>query len=148
MWIPLAAVILDRVTKAAAMGPGLRFSLIPGIINIRYVENTGVAFSMFSGGGWGLILVTFLLVAGLTAWQLAKPDENPVFRAGMWLIIGGGLGNLYDRIAYGYVIDFIETAFMRFPVFNVADICVCVGAAIVILGVFLEEMKERGRDRC
>lgn len=141
MWIAFAAAAADRVTKVLAMDMQGPFALIPGVINARYVENTGAAFSLFSGRGVWLIAVTLLLIAGLCAWQLARPHENRVFRAGLWLIIGGGAGNLYDRVFLGYVVDFIETAFMRFPVFNIADVCVCVGAGLVILGTFLEERR-------
>ena len=71
------------------------------------------------------------------------PDAPGLFRAGLWLIAGGGLGNLYDRLAYGRVIDFLEPAFVRFAVFNVADVCVCVGAALAMLSVVLGELRGR-----
>ena len=141
-WIALLAVALDRASKAAVtrlkpVGP-----LAPGLLNLAPTENRGMAFSMLSGRTALLILLALALVLGLLAWLLAKPEAHPAFRAGLWLIMGGGLGNLYDRIAYGAVTDFLEFAFVRFAIFNVADVCVCLGAALAVLGAMLEE---RGR---
>ena len=82
-----------------------------------------------------------LLIAGLVGWLLAKPDAPGLFRAGLWLIAGGGLGNLYDRIAYGFVVDFIRTDFIDFPVFNVADCYVVVcGVLFCIVAVFQKNL--------
>ncbi|MBQ2633350.1 MAG: signal peptidase II [Oscillospiraceae bacterium] len=136
-WIALAAALADRLTKllVAWLRPhgGV---LVPGILNLRPVENRGIAFSMLSGKGLGLVLFTAALIAGLVAWLVTHPDAPTLLRTGLWLIAGGGLGNLYDRLAMGSVSDFIELAFMRFAVFNVADICICVGAGLVLLGSF------------
>ena len=144
-WIALMAALVDRLTKALVArlcprgGP-----LIPGIINLRPVENRGIAFSMLSGQGLLLALFTAVLLAGLVAWLTTHPDDPPLQRAGLWLIVGGGLGNLYDRLTTGGVSDFIELAFTRFAVFNVADVCICVGAALVLLGS-LRGVKADGR---
>lgn len=141
MWIVAPVVAVDRLTKAAAMALTGSRELIPGILNARYVENTGIAFSMFAGGGVGIVVFTVLLIAALTLWLLAKPDEPGLFRTGMWLIVGGGFGNLYDRVVYGHVIDFLETTFVRFAVFNVADACICIGAGLAVLALFMEEIR-------
>jgi signal peptidase II len=106
------------------------------------VENRGIAFSMLSGKGLGLVLFTAALIAGLVAWLVAHPDAPTLLRTGLWLIAGGGLGNLYDRLAMGSVSDFIELAFMRFAVFNVADVCICVGAGLVLLGSITGDGKD------
>ena len=108
--------------------------MIPGLLNLRPVENRGVAFSMLSGQGLGLVLFTAALIAGIVGWLATHPWAPALLRTGLWLIAGGGLGNLYDRLTAGGVSDFIELAFVRFAVFNVADVCICVGAALVLLG--------------
>jgi len=141
MWIVPLVLAADRITKVIATALTGVHVLIPGIINARYVKNTGIAFSMFSGGGLWLILFTALLIAGLSLWLIAWPNEPRLFRCGIWLIVAGGLGNLYDRMAYGYVIDFFELAFMRFAVFNVADACICIGAGLALLALFLDEIR-------
>ena len=147
MWIVLPVLAADRITKVIAAAIEGKCVLIPGILNVRYVENTGIAFSMLSGGGIWLILLTALLVAGLGLWLIMRPDEPKMLRLGIWLIIGGGLGNLYDRIVYGSVIDFFELAFMRFAVFNVADACICIGAGLAVLAMFLDEMRAAREKR-
>ena len=153
-WIALLAAAVDRITKVAVLRLWQRprlldrtfDALIPGVVNLRMVGNRGMAFSLFSGQGAALTVLTFLLIAGVVAWLIARPDESKWIRAGFWLVVGGGLGNLFDRVVQGYVVDFIELAFVRFAVFNVADVCICVGAALVILGtIFAERQKRRER---
>ena len=139
-WIALLVALADRLTKVLVARLCPRGgALIPGIINLRPVENQGIAFSMLSGKGLGLVLFTAALIAGLVIWLLRHPDDPPLARTGLWLIAGGGLGNLYDRLTTGSVSDFIELAFVRFAVFNVADVCICVGAGLVLLGAMRGE---------
>lgn len=140
------AFIADRLTKAAVQTASLPRELLPGLLRCRPVRNSGVAFSMLSGGGWPVIAGTALVIAGVLAWLLLRPDEPKLTRAGLWLIAGGGLGNLFDRLACGAVIDFLELEFVRFAIFNVADVCVCVGAGMAALGMIVAEnaKKERG----
>ena len=139
-WIALAAALLDRLTKAAATA-GRRGPLIPGILNLRPVENRGVAFSMLWGKPLATTVLTALLIACVAGWLVARPDAPKISRAGLWLIVGGGLGNLYDRLVSGGVTDFLELAFVRFAVFNVADVCICVGAALVVIGEWRKEKR-------
>ena len=119
IWIAAAAAAIDQISKSAIRriyenrpslwltGSG-RLWEWQGLFAIRATSNTGVAFSMLSSSGIALILFTALIIAALTGWLIAKPNALPkTARAGMWMIIGGGLGNLYDRIVYGAVMDFI-----------------------------------------
>lgn len=145
-WIALLAALADRLSKLWVAQAGRRGALVPGILNLRPVENRGMAFSMLSGQSLALTLLTAALIMGLVGWLVARPQASRLARAGLWLIVGGGLGNLYDRLAFGGVSDFIELAFVRFAVFNVADVCICVGAAVVIVAVWLGEGK-RGTRR-
>ena len=140
----LLAVAADRVTKVLAKRRVLRGALIPGVISFRSARNSGMAFSMLSGHFWLLTVFTALLIAGILAYLISHPGESPLLRAGLWLIAGGGLGNLYDRVTMGSVIDFIELVFVRFAIFNVADICICAGAALVLLAAW---RSERGKGR-
>lgn len=135
------AALLDRLTKLWVENAGRRGALVPGLINLRPVENRGMAFSMLSGQALALSILTAVLVAGLVGWLVARPDASKLVRTGTWLIVGGGLGNLYDRIVSGRVTDFLELAFVRFAVFNVADVCICVGAALVVIGAWVSERK-------
>lgn len=143
-WVALLAAAVDRVAKvfAARMNPGEVVSIIPGVLRLRSVTNTGMAFGLFSGQTLLLTIAAVLMTAVLAAWLIAKPQsQSRWLRAGLWMVVGGGMGNLYDRIVYGHVIDFIEPTFVRFAVFNSADMFICVGAGIAALAMILEERK-------
>ena len=145
VWIALAAAVADRISKALVMQApvGAPVELLPGVARVRHAANTGVAFSLLSGGGFAIIALTAVLVAGLSAWLLLRPEgQSRMLRVGLWLVVGGGIGNLYDRIAYGYVIDFIELTFVRFAVFNVADVAICAGAAVAAVALILDERRK------
>lgn len=142
-WIALLAALADRLTKALVSRlPGRGTPLIPGVVDILTVKNSGIAFSMLSGRARLLALFTAVLIAGLIAWLATHPDAPALFRAGLWLIAGGGLGNLYDRLTAGSVLDFIRLRFVRFAVFNVADICICLGAALAVIGGTLAQKRD------
>ncbi len=136
------ALVADRITKVWAMGGMETGSVIPGIVGFRYAENTGVAFSFMSGMPWLVNVLSVSLVIALTILLIADKGFSRAARFGMWLIVVGGLGNLYDRLAYGYVVDFIELLFMNFAIFNVADICVCCGAVIAGIALVFFDMKD------
>lgn len=145
-WISVPAVGLDRISKVIArraLSTRGAKNALPGLLSWAYTENTGAAFSMLRGGGIFLILLTLLLVAALLAYLLRHPENDTAERAGLWLIISGGIGNLWDRLFYGGVVDFIRLDFIRFPIFNIADICVCCGAAMVILSLFTAELRRK-----
>lgn len=145
-WLLIPLNIIDRITKALALkhlATGSVKTLLPGILSFAYVENRGMAFGMASGMVWLLIVLTAAVLAILAFYLIRHPEEPKLLRTGLWFVMGGGLGNLYDRIAYGYVVDFIRTDFIDFPVFNVADIFVCVGAAMVVLAVLMAEKRKQ-----
>ena len=141
LWLMIPALVIDRICKQAAIAQlaphGVR-TFIPGVISWAFVKNTGAAFGMMAGS-WLLPLLTAVLIAALLVWLIRNPDIPTLLRTGIWLIIGGGLGNLWDRLAYGYVVDFIRLDFVRFAVFNPADVFVCAGAGLAILSLLITE---------
>ena len=145
-WLILPVVALDRLLKraaAAALAPSGVRTAIPGVLSWAYTENSGTAFSMFSGRApWLLIALTAALIAGVLVYLLIHPDDPALERVGLWFIVGGGLGNLWDRIAHGRVIDFIRLDFVNFAVFNPADVFVCVGAGLAVLSILLAERRK------
>ena len=145
-WLAIPVVAIDRLLKravATALAPAGVRTAIPGIVSWAYTENRGAAFSMLSDRApWVLIALTAALIIGIIIYLLAHPDEPALERAGLWLIVGGGLGNLWDRLVHGCVIDFIRLDFIHFAVFNPADVFVCVGAGLVVLSVFLTERRK------
>ena len=144
-WLVLPAITIDRLLKraaASALAPAGVRTAIPGVLSWAYTENRGAAFSMLSDRApWLLIALTAALIIGILIYLLTHPDEPQLERAGLWLIAGGGLGNLWDRLMHGGVIDFIRLDFIHFAVFNPADVFVCVGAGLVILSVVLTEWR-------
>jgi signal peptidase II len=137
----VAVWIADRLTKIWAVQwllPRISIPVAP-FFYLTYVENTGAAFGIgFSRNGFFTVLSAVLLT-GLAYLQRSWPRENKWLRVGVVLVAGGALGNLYDRLAFGYVVDFLD--FRVWPVFNLADSCVTVGACCLAWGLRLEDKK-------
>ena len=133
--IVIAVLILDRITKELAPGiPAEGLKLIPGVIGLRYAENTGVAFSLLSGMPRLTGILGLAVVAGGYLW-LRKKEIAPFPLTGLALMAGGAIGNMADRLIRGFVPDMIETLFMNFPVFNIADSCLTVGCVLMMVSL-------------
>ncbi len=135
-WVTGAAVLIaDRVTKELAAGiPEEGIVLIPGIVGLRYAENRGIAFSMLNGYPRMMGMLGLVLIAAGFLW-LRKKEIAAFPLTGLALMAGGAAGNMLDRLIRGYVPDMIETLFVRFPVFNIADSCLTVGCALVMISL-------------
>jgi signal peptidase II len=137
-----AAVVLDQVIKAlveARLELEEPVPLSPFLALYR-TYNTGIAFSMFSSFGDGVLVLLSLVVIGFVLYLAAGTrPEQMLARAGFALVVGGALGNLIDRLAYGHVIDYIlfHTPIFTFAVFNLADALISVGACLVVAEEFL-----------
>ena len=135
-WIVVTTVlILDRITKELAGGiPAEGIVLVPGVIGLRYAENVGMAFSLLSGYPRVLGVLSLALIAGGYVWLRKKEIAAfPLF--GLALMAGGAAGNMLDRLIRGYVPDMIETLFVNFPVFNIADSCLVIGCVMVMISL-------------
>ena len=138
-------ILLDQLTKILAVAflkPVDTVPLIKGVLHLTYVENRGAAFGMLADHRWVFMAVsTVTIVAIAIALYLGHIDG---LRYGVCLsaIISGGIGNMIDRIALGYVVDFIDFRLINFAVFNGADSFVCVGAGFMILFLVLDIIKE------
>ena len=102
--------------------------LIPGIVELKYIRNTGGGFSILTDHTWLLTVLTIILMLVIGWLMVKKVFTHPAALWTLSLIIGGGLGNLIDRVRLGYVVDMFNLKFMNYPVFNIADICVVCGA--------------------
>ena len=139
----LAAFVVaaDQLTKyltVANIALGEHVAFLPGVIRFTYLRNTGAAFSSFEGQQW-LFALIFVMFTGLLLWEYFK-KPLPFSRLERWCIAaiyGGGLGNMIDRLRFGYVVDMIETEFMDFPVFNVADCFITCGCIAMMVSLFL-----------
>ncbi len=142
-------VVLDQLFKAWISGrlgsPGRSMAFLPGLMRLTLVHNYGASWGMLAGKTTLLLIVTALVsLAILTVLLLDKP-ARPLGRLSLSFILGGAVGNALDRAVQGYVVDMFETEFVSFPVFNVADCCITLGAALLILWVLLDERKEKRR---
>lgn len=132
-WIILGVVlVLDRVSKELALGlPGDGVVLIPGILGLRYTQNTGAAFSLLAGQPRLLGILSLVILCAGFAWLRKKPLA-PFPLAALALMAGGAAGNMADRLVRGYVPDMIEALFVNFPVFNIADSCLTIGCVMMM----------------
>ncbi|MBE6637549.1 MAG: signal peptidase II [Ruminococcaceae bacterium] len=141
--IIVGSVILDQVTKFLVVRDLMPISthmVWEGVLRFRYVENTGAAFGMLKGQRWFFIILSTIAIVGIMIYLVkCRRSIPPLFGIALAMIAGGGIGNQIDRIANGYVVDFIEFLFVDFAVFNVADCFVTVGACLLIFDMlFLE----------
>ena len=134
-------IVLDQLAKSqfADMQPnGILAGPFAGLIDIRLVHNTGGAWGIFSDSTFGLGLFSLVVCAALAIYYFATiKQSNTVQSIAFALIVAGGIGNAIDRFAQGYVVDFIEFSFIDFPVFNIADIGVTCGFALLIIGLII-----------
>ena len=145
----ILTLLLDRWTKSVIhsnFGLNQSVSVIDGLFDITYVRNTGVAFGIFnsfSSPSKSLMLSMFTLTAAaiVVVYSLRSPPRNRLLQGALSLILGGALGNLYDRINYGYVIDFLEIYFRSYhwPAFNVADSAISAGVVLLALEILRHE---------
>ena len=140
-----ASIALDIWTKALAVANLMDIDFqefIPGLLRLNYVENTGAAFGMMKDKRWLFIIVSTVAIIVMLALLIIKHKEFGILSgAALAMIIGGGIGNQIDRIAKGYVVDFFEFEFISFPVFNVADSFITVGAVLMVVFVLVEEIQ-------
>ena len=132
----LGITAVDQITKLLVVQQIPLFSqveVIPGLFHLTYVQNTGAAFSSFKGMQW-LFVVIFLVFTVAVIWDYVK-KSMPFTTLERWCIAAiyaGGLGNMIDRLRFGYVVDMIEVEFIRFPVFNIADCFITCGCILLI----------------
>ena len=139
--IALGIVGADQLTKFLVVANIPMFAdipFLPGIVQLTYVQNTGAAFSAFKGMQW-LFALVFVVLTVLLVWEyFKKPMPFTTFeRVMIACVYGGGLGNMIDRVRLGYVVDMIETEFITFPVFNVADCFITCGCIALMASLIL-----------
>lgn len=145
----VAVLLVDQISKygiRAKMFVGQSIPLLEGVFHITYVQNTGAAFNTFEG------MQTFLQLVPLAAlvvavWYMERHlSDHWTLLLSLVLVISGGIGNLIDRVALGYVTDLFDFCLIDFPVFNVADIAICVGCGFLILFMFCFDEKTQQKQ--
>ena len=131
----LACIVSDQIVKALVVSTmQLRETVpfLPPLLQLTRVHNYGAAWSSFSGARLLLIVLTAAGM-GLLIWLLVRVVRHPLGQWALACVIGGGVGNLIDRVRLGYVVDMLDTMFMDFPVFNVADVFVVCGTVLAMI---------------
>ena len=147
--VAAAVVLVDQATKlltVESLAVGESVDLIKGVFRFTYVENRGAAFGMLSESRWIFMILSSVAIVGMLFYLWKYRPKSLWACTALSLIVGGGIGNMIDRVRLGYVIDMLDFCAFDFWVwvFNVADACVCVGAGILFvwcLGSLLKEMK-------
>lgn len=144
----LVIVAADQITKWLAvilLEGEAPYYVIDGVLRFTYVENRGAAFGMLDDHRWVFLILSSVTIVGLCVYLAIRPPKSRWVRASLTLIIGGGIGNMIDRVLLGHVVDFID--FCAFPeywmwVFNVADSCICVGVGMLTLYLILDLIRD------
>ncbi len=138
--------ILDQTAKFFAVGLLSEMKTIPlwkDVFHFTYHQNTGGAWGMLENHTWILTLVTFFIIVAVVSYMVFKRPKNKWLLTGITFIVGGAVGNLIDRVRLGYVIDFFDFTVIDFPIFNVADSFITIGAIIFcIYVIFMSDKKE------
>ena len=143
--IAAAVVAIDQIIKISVANnikPAGTVDVIPGVFKLSYVENRGVAFGMFQDNRWIFVVLTSLMIIAIILYMFIKRPQGKLFYVLAGLIIGGGIGNLIDRILYGYVIDYLTLSFFP-PVCNFADYCITGG--VIALAVYIMIKSAKGK---
>lgn len=143
-------VLLDWASKEwvkANLPLGISKPFLPGLLQLHYSQNTGAAFSILTGQRWLLSGLAIIAVVLLFYFRERITEGKAPLKVILGLILGGAIGNLIDRLCYGFVIDFLEFAFIQFPIFNLADSALTIGVSLMILFLLFEMKKEGVHDK-
>lgn len=146
----LLIIAFDQITKYFAsvnLKNADAVGFIPGLVQFRYAENTGMAFSMLSGARWVFILVTVIACVLVLYYLFSDRCKSLWLYWSLGVIVSGGIGNLIDRIKFGYVVDFIEPTFVDFAVFNIADCAVTCGAVSLIAYLIYDMIRDSKQSK-
>ena len=150
IWLIISILIIaaDQITKylvVSGMSIGdTAFSL--GLFDITYVKNEGAAFSMLSGRMSLLSIISVVFCIAVIVYWIKKKPAHPLLCTSLMMIFSGAFANAIDRIFRGFVVDFIHTTFINFPVFNIADIAITVGAGLLILYEILFDKEDKNAN--
>lgn len=151
--IIIVGIVLDQITKfltVTLLELYETFPIIEGVIHFTRVHNTGAAFGSMKDARWIFMIVSAVAITTMLAYLYFGHATSRLYEISLAMVISGGIGNMIDRVALGYVIDFIDFRLINFAVFNGADSFVCVGAGLLILALILEifeETKSKSGDK-
>jgi len=143
-------IALDQITKWLSTKYLTKIPTLPlieDVLHLTYVENRGAAFGMLADHRWVFLVISSIAILAIGFYLYSGRAENMLYGVAFSLICSGGIGNMIDRIALGYVVDFIDFRLINFAVFNGADSFVCIGAGLLILELLLDLIKEIKRAK-
>ena len=146
--VTAGVILLDQVTKILALqylAPAGSYPLWENVLHLTYVENTGAAFGMLQDHRWVFLVISTVALSGMIVYMFLNKTKHPLETTAVAFIVGGGIGNMIDRLTRGFVVDFVDVKCIPHwnYIFNVADIFVCVGCGLFILYVLLFEAKSK-----
>ena len=149
--IILVLVLIDRALKvfmSVYLADTPEKGFIPGFMRLSYTENTGASFGLLKNHTLFLTIITSVFVLVMLYVIVSKRTGSKLFNVSLILITAGGLGNLYDRIFYGYVVDYLEFTFVNYAVFNFADVIINIGAVFLFIYlIFIDRSFLRNRKK-
>ncbi len=141
----IGGIVLDQLSKLLAvklLAPIGSVPLWEGVLHLTYVENRGAAFGMLAEHRWVFMSISTIAIIAIAIYLYSGRNTSKLYTSALMLIVSGGIGNMIDRIALGYVVDFIDFALIDFAVFNIADSLVCIGAGLLVLALVLDIITE------
>lgn len=151
--ITAAVVLLDQITKYLVVQfipMNAEVDFIPFFINLTHIENKGASFGMLADNRWIFMSLSLLAIAGIIIFMIKFKERHVLLTISLSFILGGGIGNMIDRIFKAAVVDFFEFTFVEFAVFNVADMFITFGA--VLLGIYIvfieRKLESAKKDKC
>ncbi|MDX1573933.1 MAG: signal peptidase II [Methylophaga sp.] len=151
LWLSLAIIIADQISKTVMVNWLDLYETVPVLpfFNLTLAHNTGAAFSFLAGAGgwqrWFFVVLAAVISAVLIIWMRRLAQTAKLEAISLALIIGGAIGNVIDRLMYGYVIDFLDVyaGSYHWPAFNIADSAICIGAVLLIIDSFRKPAGQR-----
>lgn len=152
LWLTVIALCIfaDQLTKYLAvmfLRPVDTVPIIQDVLHLTYDENTGAAFGILKNDRWVFMIISVIAIVGMLVYLFRQKPTKPLEWISISLIVGGGIGNMIDRVLLGYVVDFVDFRLINFAIFNVADSFVCIGAGLLMLYVILLTVEESKAEK-
>lgn len=148
IFIVVFIIAVDQITKylaVARLKPEGSIPVIKGVFHLTYIENRGAAFGILQNQRWFFIILTIAISMGIAYYLITQSHISLLLRISLCMILGGAIGNLIDRIRFGYVVDMLHFSLIDYPVFNVADSFVVIGTILLAYYLLFLDVKTESK---